>query len=398
MANDLTFTQLSTVLNSIVSQATGATAQAVVDTSSFVNVAQTALKTGYDPLSTAISQVLSRTIFSTRPYSAKFPMLRKTAQQYGNHTRKLQVVDKDFADDPRFTLTEGVSIDMYKVNKPKVLQTNFYGSNVWKKYITIYRDQLDNAFSGPDEFAAFLSMYIQNASDMIEQAHESTLRMTVANFIAAKSLSDADNCVNLLEEYNAYLGLDGTAGKEYKTINDIRQPAEYIAFTRWMFARINTYSDWLTDRTVKYHLNITDNAISRHTPKNMQRLIIYAPEMNNINTSVLSNLYDNSYMNIGSYEKVNFWQAIDSPDSINVTPSYVNTSGAVVKGSAVTMSNIVGVLFDDEAMGMTTVNEWSSATPFNSDGGYYNQYYHFTDKYWNDTTENAIVFYLEDLD
>lgn len=398
MANDLTFTQLSTVLNSIVSQATGATAQAVVDTSSFVNVAQTALKTGYDPLSTAISQVLSRTIFSTRPYSAKFPMLRKTAQQYGNHTRKLQVVDKDFADDPRFTLTEGVSIDMYKVNKPKVLQTNFYGSNVWKKYITIYRDQLDNAFSGPDEFAAFLSMYIQNASDMIEQAHESTLRMTVANFIAAKSLSDADNCVNLLEEYNAYLGLDGTAGKEYKTINDIRQPAEYISFTRWMFARINTYSDWLTDRTVKYHLNITDNAISRHTPKNMQRLIIYAPEMNNINTSVLSNLYDNSYMNIGSYEKVNFWQAIDSPDSINVTPSYVNTSGAVVKGSAVTMSNIVGVLFDDEAMGMTTVNEWSSATPFNSDGGYYNQYYHFTDKYWNDTTENAIVFYLEDLD
>lgn len=67
MANDLTFTQLATVLNSIVSQATGATAQAVVDTSTFVNVAQTALKTGYDPLSTAISQVLSRTIFLLVP-------------------------------------------------------------------------------------------------------------------------------------------------------------------------------------------------------------------------------------------------------------------------------------------------------------------------------------------
>lgn len=398
MANDLTFTQLSTVLNAIVSQATGAASQAVVDTSTFVNVAQTALKTGYDPLATAISQVLSRTIFSTRPYSAKFPMLRKTAQQYGNHTRKLQVVDKDFENDQRFSLTEGASIDMYAVNKPKVLQTNFYGSNIWQKHITIYRDQLDNAFSGPDEFAAFLSMYIQNASDMIEQAHESTLRMTIANFIAAKSLSDADNCVNLLEEYNAHLGLDGTTGKEYKTINDIRQPDEYIAFTRWMFARINTYSDWLTERTVTYHLNITDNEISRHTPKNMQRLIIYAPEMNNIDASVLSNLYNTNYMNIGNYEKVNFWQSIKSPDSINVTPSYVNTSGAVQKGSAVTMSNIVGVLFDDEAMGMTTVNEWSSATPFNSAGGYYNQYYHFTDKYWNDTTENAIVFYLKDLE
>ena len=397
MANDLTFTQLSTVLNSIVSQATGASAQAVVDTSSFVNVAQTALKTGYDPLSTAISQVLSRTIFSTRPYSAKFPMLRKTAQQYGNHTRKLQVVDKDFENDQRFSLTEGNSVDMYVVNKPKVLQTNFYGSNIWQKHITIYRDQLDNAFSGPDEFASFLAMYIQNASDMIEQAHESTLRMTIANFIAAKSLSDSVNCVNLLAEYNAYLGLTGGTGSEYKSLIDIRQPDEYVAFTRWMFARINTYSDWLTERTVKYHLNITDNEISRHTPKNKQRLIIYAPEMNNIDASVLSNLYNTNYMNIGSYEKVNFWQAIDSPSSIKVTPSYINTSGEVVKGASTTMSNIVGVLFDDEAMGMTTVNEWSSATPFNGAGGYYNQYYHFTDKYWNDTTENAIVFYLDDV-
>ena len=49
-ANDLSFNQLSTVLNSIVSQATGKTPLAITNTSEFISVAQTALKTGYDPV------------------------------------------------------------------------------------------------------------------------------------------------------------------------------------------------------------------------------------------------------------------------------------------------------------------------------------------------------------
>ena len=46
-ANELSINQLSTVLNSIHSQATGKSAIAVTDTSSFVTVAQETLKAGY---------------------------------------------------------------------------------------------------------------------------------------------------------------------------------------------------------------------------------------------------------------------------------------------------------------------------------------------------------------
>ena len=63
-ANDLTINQISTVLGEIVGQATGSKPMAVTDTSSFVTVAQIGLKTGYDTIATAISQVLSHTIFS----------------------------------------------------------------------------------------------------------------------------------------------------------------------------------------------------------------------------------------------------------------------------------------------------------------------------------------------
>lgn len=131
--NNLTFNQISTVLNSVVKQATGKDAIIATNTADFVAVANTALLTGYDNVIQAISQVLSRTIFSVRPYTRKLAGLQVDNITYGNHVRKLQAVDRDFENDNRQPLTNGQSVDMYKVNKPDVLQTNFYGQTVYEK-------------------------------------------------------------------------------------------------------------------------------------------------------------------------------------------------------------------------------------------------------------------------
>jgi hypothetical protein len=128
----LTFNQLSTVLNAINQQMTGQASQAAIDTASFVRQAETMLRTGYDPLTTAISQVLTRTIFSERPYRRKFGTLRVTPERFGNHTRKLNIVDKPARDDDRFALVDGQAVDPWIVQKPKVIQTNLYGYKVEK--------------------------------------------------------------------------------------------------------------------------------------------------------------------------------------------------------------------------------------------------------------------------
>ena len=65
--NDLTYTDVSAVLAAINAQATGRAVLAPVNTADFVALAQTTLKMGYDVVTNAISQVLSRTIFSVRP-------------------------------------------------------------------------------------------------------------------------------------------------------------------------------------------------------------------------------------------------------------------------------------------------------------------------------------------
>lgn len=385
--NDLTINQISTVLGEIVGQATGSKPMAVTDTSSFVTVAQIGLKTGYDTLATAISQVLSRTIFSTRPYNRKFGGLEVSNQRYGNHVRKLSPIDKAPEDDERYSLTEGGAIDHYKVSKPLVQQTNFYGANTYQRHLTTYRDQLDIALQSPDEFSSFLSMTLTNVSDMIEQDHENTARATVANLIGGAIDLAGSNVVHCLTEYNAITG--GTY-----TAETVLNPETIAGFAKYLVARINTIAKMLTERSNVFHQTIDDKIVMRHTPVDKQKAYIFTDYLSKVYANVFSTVFNENYLKIADTEEVNFWQSIKTPGSINVTPAYTDSTGAVVKGKAVNKP-ILAVLFDEEAAGYTVVNQWTQNTPMNAAGGYYNTYWHFTDRYWNDFTENHVVFVLD---
>lgn len=386
--NDLTFEQLSTVLNSIVEQATGETSITPTDESSFVTVAQTALKAGYDPLMSAISQVLSRTIFSIRPYNRKFKGIQVNNQRFGAITRKLQIVDDDWKNDVKFELVDGRSVDHYTVNKPDVLQTNFYGANVFMDYITIFTEQLDNAFSGSAQFGEFISMLMTNMSNRIEQAHENLARRTIANFVAGK-ISASNNVIHLLTEYNAKTGLSLTATTLY-------QPDNFPAFVKWLNARVETLSGLMENRASLYHINVTGKTVMRHTPKRLQKIYMLNEFLAEIKSMALSGIYNDSYLKIADVEGVDYWQSIQSPMSINSTPVYLQADGTLTSPvNPVSETDLLGVLFDEEALGYTVIKHTVATTPLNAKGLYYNMYYHFTDRFWNDFTENGIVLLLD---
>lgn len=171
--NELNFNQASTLLTSIVKQATGQIVLTPTNTSDFVSVATTALKNGTDPVMSAITQMVSRTIFSIRPYSEKFKGLRVSSERWGNIVRKLNIADGAYIDDTAFALPDdGQSVDMYKLRRPNILQTNFYGANVFSIERSYFREQLECAFTSPEELSSFYSMVTGNIMDMIETAHE----------------------------------------------------------------------------------------------------------------------------------------------------------------------------------------------------------------------------------
>lgn len=389
MANALTINQISSILNAIMLQATGRNAIAVTDTSSFVTVGQQALLVGADPLMQAITQVLSRTIFSIRPYDRKFRGLETDNMQWGNFVRKLKIADGQFEDDERLPLTEDGSVDQYKVKKPNVLQLNFYGSETYQKHITIFRDQLDTAFTSPEEFSRFVTMIMTNATNQLEGATEALARATLANLIGGIISMDDDNqVVHLLTEYNTLTGLSLTSETVY-------QPDNFKPFMQWVYARIAAITAMMTERTTMFQHNVTGKAITQHTPYADQRVYLYAPARYQIEMQVLADTYHDNYLRQAVNETVNYWQNPESPATINVTPSIMNGSGSAEKASAVNQGNVFGLIMDRNAAGINRASTWSAPTPFNAAGGYTNIFWHMTNRYYNDFTEKAVVLLLD---
>ena len=86
-------------INSMLAQASTPSGIATVNTAAFVTQAQAVLDYGYDVVLGAISQVLSQTIFASRPYTSIFPSLYADSRRWGNHVRKINFVDKKFTED-----------------------------------------------------------------------------------------------------------------------------------------------------------------------------------------------------------------------------------------------------------------------------------------------------------
>lgn len=384
----MSFEQAATLLNAIHTQVTGETGIAPTDVSSFISVATATLKAGYNPVINAISQVVGRTVFSIRPYSAKFKGILMDSQKWGAITRKIAISDKPMENNKAFELVDGQSVDMYEVNKPNVIQFNYYGADTFSKTITIFRDQLDNAFRGPEEFGSFMTLITQNALDMIEQSKESMARLALDNFIAGKIDNHGADVIHLLTEYNTETGLNLTA-------TTVRQPANFPAFIKWAYARIATLTNMMTERSQMFQVQVTGHELNRHTPFERQKVYLLNWLLNNIDARVLAETYNYKFLEFADVEAVNYWQAIQNPDQVSITPTVLKADGSLDTGSAVTQSNVMGVIFDEEAIGITVMNEFTGLSPLNIRGEYWNQTFNYVIRYMNDFTEKGIVLLLD---
>lgn len=385
--NTMSFEDASAILNNIRQQVTGESSLAPVNTADFVAVGTTLLQSGYDPVLNAITQMVTKTIFSIRPYSRKFGGIKVDSEMWGSIVRKLAVADKAWEPNAEFDLVDGQSIDHYKVSKPDVLELKFYGAEDFSKHYTIFKDQLNNAFSGPAEFGRFMSMVVQNVSDMIEQNFESVARMVIANYVGGKKVAN-NGVIHLLTEYNSETG-------QSLTSTTVFAPANFGDFMKWVYARIDTLTSLMTERSNKFQIQVTGKEITRHTPYEYQKVYLYAKLMNDMKARVLSSTFNYGFIEYADVEEVNYWQSIDTPMAIDVTPNYLDTDGSIKTGAEQNITNLVGVIFDREALGYTVMNEWSATTPLNASGGYWNTFYHFLMKWWVDYSEKGIILLLD---
>ena len=400
--NTLTFEQCSTVLNSLVKQATGRSS--VISTEAdFISVAQTALSLGNDVIMNTLSNVLARTVFAIRPYSATMKGLEKTLPQWGAYMRKFNIVASDWKDDDAYdypvtydaTKTEnplgnGLSVDPWIINKREFIQTNFLGQSVFEDHYTVFEDQLETAFRNSEEFGQFISMITTDMSNKIELAKENLSRGLVTNFIGGLLAENNDSrVVHLLTEYNSLTGGSYDA-------QSIMLPTNYPSFMKWVYGRIAGIASLFKEMSVRYQTTLNSKYVPRHTPYNKQKMYMLGQDRYQMDARVLADTFHDNYLKYADVETVNFWQSIETPDKIIVKPTYTNTSGVVTTSSSdITKTGVFALLFDEDAMGWSMVHQRVLPTPVNPRGLYRNMWYHMRLRCFSDNTEKGVVFLLD---
>ena len=367
--------QIYDIVNSVNSQTMGVKDLTVVDEQGLISLGQTILNTNglADTWLNSLAQRIGKTIISFREYKSKYSDMVLDSMQWGNIVQKIKVSMPLATEDESYSLVNGKSVDMYKVANPKVTQSFFTTETPYQFYVTVKRTQLEEAFTSDGAMNGFIGAIYGEVQNAIELSLEGLARNCINNFIAERFYS-GKSYFNLLKMYN-----DET--NKALTVNTCLHDKEFLAYC---VSRINLISKYMENMTQIYN----DGTQKRHTPKSLQHLRVLEDFESRLETVVQYQAFRDGYVKLNNYHTTSFWQSIKKPDAINITTAS--------KGISLTQSGIMAVLYDRDALGLYKKDSWNSTTPFNSAGGYYNTYYHHKELYFNDLSENFVVFYLAD--
>ena len=422
MARTITPQDAHLIMNELVREATGIDAVVSTDISSFVSAGETVLATGMENVMNALNIVLNRTLVAARPYSAKFRLVQALDTGiYSNRLRKISYYAQYALPDgshntdlftnlaPGFTAGENISSGTAQSTKSQweqhpamPLEMNFAGSSVWQDCITLYDDQVQTAFRGPEEFARFVAGFMTEHGNDIESQKEAWNRMAVLNKIAScyyydQAQDTEGQVINLTSEFNTRFGTQYTSAQLRSTYLK-----EFLAF---FVAEFKKVSQFMTERSASRHINFkktidgVDYAILRHTPYNRQRVYLYSPLFTEAEALVLPEIFRPNYLDIDTqYEGVTYWQGQSDRSEINVKPAVYDTAtGAQIPAAnAVNLEYVVGAIMDEDALMTNFQLERADTTPLEARKHYRNTWNTFMKNIIDDPSENCVIFIMAD--
>ena len=423
MAKSLVPQDAYQIINLLAREATGQNAAIqAVDSSSFVSVGEAILATGMENVYNVLSRVLGRTFMAVRPYDAKLFLINAiSSEMYTERLRKISFYSKDAQASGWFNtnlytqhangLDNGVNRlvngsispigglgNQWEQNQAMPFEVNFASRDVWDDSLTRYENQTKMAFRGPDEFMEFFTGIMTEKGNDIESQKEAFNRMTMLNFIGgAIDLSGSTNgtVIDLKAGFNTKYGTNYTSAALLST---------YLPeFTKYFVSVVKTVSEFMRIRSIKYHVPFTKTvggesySILRHTPRDRQRMLIYAPLMIEAEANVFSTVFNPEYLNVGQYEKVTHWQNINDPMAIDVTPAIPNLASPAsgqTTGNRVQLDHVVGMIYDEDALLTDYQMDSSYVSGLEARKGYRNIWWHYSKGSLNDFSENHCVFIL----
>lgn len=363
-------TQIYTIVNEINSQRMGEKAIAVVDTNSFISLGNEILSSqdNTEGFLNTLVQRIAFTIVSYRLYQSILSPIVFGEIEWGAIVQKIKVEMPEAVADDAYDLVDGQSVDMYIVKKPKVHQKFFVNTTPYSFFVTIQRWQLRRAFTSESAFGAFISAIFGEIRNKLELTFESLGYLAIDNFIANVKTPQT---VNLVSMYNSATSKTLTA-----------QTALFDnAFLRFAISTMNKVAFRMRTMSKVYNAE----GYERHSPLADQRFLTMVDFNEAMKSVVQYEAFHTEYVSKVSNIVLPHWQNAESPFDIDVT----DESGTETK-----ISNIIGFIHDRDALGIYRKEQEVLTTPVNARGRYTNTFYHEEQMWFNDPSENGVVFTL----
>lgn len=376
--------QVATIVNSLSQQYMGESAVTTTDLSNVVDIGNQVFDlNSVDHYVHDLIDQIGKVIFVNRAYRGKTPSLVMDAWEYGAVLEKITYDEYPEAqENDSWKLQDGQSYDPNIFYKPSVSAKFFQKRNTFDIPMSFAQRQVKSAFQSASQLNSFFSMIenvIQNSMTIkIDQLAQSAINNMIA--LTAKD-NNSNRAVNLLTRYNTAHPDDTITAGEAVT---------HPEFLRFAAYTMKLYSERIQRMSKLFNVGTKE----RFTPSDRLHVILLSEFAAGAEAYLYSDTYHDQFVHLAKAETVPYWQgsgtAYDfaSTSKIMVTPN----TGANVE-EPVTVSGILGVMFDRDAVGVANLDR-RVTTNWNARAEFYNNWYKFDAGYYNDPNENFILFYV----
>lgn len=387
-------TQLHTLVNAVTQEILGETGVVAEDLSNVVDIGKTIIDSdNVDNYVKKLVNHIGKVVFVNRLYTGGVPSVLMDSWEYGS------ILEKISADLPEATINETWVLEDKKDYSPDVfykpsVSAKFFNSKVTFEIPMSFTEiQVKESFSSKEQLNGFISMLTTSIENAMTVKLDALIMRTINNMTAETLVAELNRAaagqpvtidttrtgvkaVNLLKLYKDVSGKNLTADKA------ITDP-DFIRFATY---QIGMYSDRMSKISTLFNVEKAE----RFTPKDLQHIVLLSDFAKAYETFLASNTQNAEMVALPNHETVPYWQgsgltySFDDVSTINVKTA----SKAVVN-----VSGIIGVIFDRDALGVSNLDR-RVTTNYNPRAEFYTNFYKFDAGYYNDLSENFVLFFI----
>ena len=389
--------QIATLVNSVNNEIIGANALLEEDLSNVVDVGKAVFDaTSYDNYVKALVDHIGKVIFVDRKYTGELASLYRDNWEYGSVLEKVYVTELPEAiENSSFELTDGASYDPNIFTQPKVAAKFYNKKTTFEVDLSIADIQVRSAFDSATQLNAFISMLMNSVDTAINIRLEGLSERVINTLIANTVYNDIPDlapqkggikAVNLLKEYNTAMGLTGESAL---SVDDAMYTPDFIKFASYTISRY-------IKRIEKPSKLFNCGGLVRHTPANMQHLILLSDFKAAADVYLQSGVFNDQFTALPKSESIAYWQGTGTDYSFNsISKIDVDIADPEHEGSTVRVAwgGVLGVLFDHWAGGITN-DKRRVTSNYNAKAEFTNMFYKQDCNYFVDLNENCVVFFI----